>query len=35
MMRPDNGIQLATMFLAPVALAIWGVVIIIEELRRD
>jgi hypothetical protein len=35
MMRPDNGIQLATMFLAPVALAIWGVVIIIDELRRD
>jgi hypothetical protein len=34
MMRPDNQIQFATMFLVPLALAIWGVVIIVNGLRR-
>jgi hypothetical protein len=34
MMRPDNQVQFATMFLVPLALAIWGVVIILNGLRR-
>jgi hypothetical protein len=34
MMRPDNQVQFATMLLVPLALAIWGVVIIVNGLRR-
>jgi hypothetical protein len=35
MMRPANQVQFATMFLVPLALAIWGVVIIVNGLRRQ